>query len=645
MSDNFTVVAKGGTAPYTYQYGYIKDNQRFVFNTEFTKYDSVALPLTMGGTITPFVVVKDATGATVEQYAQPIKSNKLTAKVSIKQNGPYKVNNPITFDTDVQHATKTAAYSLGYIFTISQGDKAIARASSTLGTVDWTPTKPGRYTLNVFVEDAVGQHDNATITFDVVDNTPLSIDSFDVKPYKTYNGVFENFDMSAAVSGGTAPYQYKFSYERYASEYTISDFSSNDSASIQFPEIGPYTLKVTVKDADGNTVTKSKQITIGQTYLSDIQTSKATPKTGETVKLTPSIHNEASTITSSDYIYTVTKDGKAQTLTTSSDKTANWTPTEAGTYKINLDVKHSGVVIACYSKTFTVEKNNDANEVTIYYSGYSTPYIHYQVGNGSWTNAPGCAMTKTSEMSGYTHKYTIDLKNATYATVCFNNGNGNWDSNGGKNYRFEKGTYTFKNGKITPVDDGATRITSFNITPADGKVKVGGTVSMHVDVANADSATMCKFSYKESNGAVKDINNYSTTFSCSKQFTKAGTYTLIASVKDNKGNVVTAEKTITVTNESSQKNAVTIYYKGYNTPYIHYQVGNGSWTNAPGVAMTATSEKSGYTHKYTIDLGSSSYANVCFNDGNGNWDSRNGQNYRFEKGTYTFSNGTLTKIS
>ena len=87
-----------------------------------------------------------------------------------------------------------------------------------------------------------------------------------------------------------------------------------------------------------------------------------------------------------------------------------------------------------------------------------------------------------------------------------------------------------------------------------------------------------------------------------------------------------------------------IYYKGYSTPYIHYQVGSGSWTNAPGYAMTATSEKSGYTHKYTIELGSQSYANVCFNDGKGNWDSRNGANYRFEKGTYTYSNGTMTKI-
>lgn len=61
--------------------------------------------------------------------------------------------------------------------------------------------------------------------------------------------------------------------------------------------------------------------------------------------------------------------------------------------------------------------------------------------------------------------------------------------------------------------------------------------------------------------------------------------------------------------------------------------------------MTATTELSGYTHKYVIDLGSASYANVCFNDGYGNWDSNYGANYRFENGAFKYCGGTITKIS
>ena len=642
----FVVNAAGGTGEYTYRYGYIKDGQKFFLTSDFIESSYTHFYMTMGGTVTPFVIVKDTSGATVEQYAQSIKLNTMTVSMKIANSAPYKVNQPITFDADAENAVTNLAYSLYYRFTVSKGNECIGVAESYNGTATWIPEEAGRYTVNVFVEDALAQHKNATMTFDVVDNTPLKIDSFNTTPDKTYAGMFENYRMNANASGGTAPYQYKFTYTRYGQTKTISDFSSNNSASLLCPEIGPYQLNVTVKDAEGNTVTTSKDITIGQTYLTGLTTSKDTAKTGETIKISPDIHNEATTITSSDYTYTVTKDNNTKTLSTSNDKTANWTPTEEGTYKINLTVKHSGVVLATYTKTFTVEKNDNANEVTIYYKGYDNPYIHYQVGNGAWTIAPGYAMTATNEMSGYTHKYTIDLGNASYANVCFNNGNGNWDSDNGKNYRFEKGTFTYSNGKITPVDDGALKITSFDITPADGKIKVGESVSMRVAAANGDGTTMCAFYYKKNNGPEIQIYDYSYGFACSKQFIEAGTYTLIAKVKNyGSNNVVTAEKAVVVSDNNTQENAVTIYYKGYSTPYIHYQVGNGSWTNVPGVAMTATSEKSGYTHKYTIDLGSSSYANVCFNDGNGNWDSDNGRNYRFEKGTYTYSNGTLTKIS
>ena len=95
---------------------------------------------------------------------------------------------------------------------------------------------------------------------------------------------------------------------------------------------------------------------------------------------------------------------------------------------------------------------------------------------------------------------------------------------------------------------------------------------------------------------------------------------------------------------SPPSNRITIYYKGYSTPYIHYQIGEGSWTNVPGIAMEESAAMPGYTHQYTIELGDAAYANVCFNDGHNNWDSRNGQNYRFEAGTYTYQNGQVVKI-
>lgn len=88
------------------------------------------------------------------------------------------------------------------------------------------------------------------------------------------------------------------------------------------------------------------------------------------------------------------------------------------------------------------------------------------------------------------------------------------------------------------------------------------------------------------------------------------------------------------------KNQVTIfYYTGWNVAYMHYKIGNGSWTTAPGVQMENASN--GYK-KITIDLGSSSSLTACFNNGNGDWDSRNQANYTFtSSGTYTVRDGSI----
>ncbi|CAH1208872.1 hypothetical protein PAECIP111893_02923 [Paenibacillus plantiphilus] len=88
------------------------------------------------------------------------------------------------------------------------------------------------------------------------------------------------------------------------------------------------------------------------------------------------------------------------------------------------------------------------NTVTIYYKrGFATPYIHWRPEGGTWTAVPGQAMAN-SEVAGYS-KITLAIDSAIRAEVCFNNGSGTWDSNGGSNYFFNAGTSTFNSGTIT----------------------------------------------------------------------------------------------------------------------------------------------------------------------------------------------------
>lgn len=94
-----------------------------------------------------------------------------------------------------------------------------------------------------------------------------------------------------------------------------------------------------------------------------------------------------------------------------------------------------------------------------------------------------------------------------------------------------------------------------------------------------------------------------------------------------------------------------VYYKAkdvniFKSVYIHYKVGNGTWTNIPGVKMTA-SNISGYKWMYTIDLGNENNATVCFNNGEPKktWDSDNGNNYHVEAGAYGIYAGKVKSIS
>ena len=92
-------------------------------------------------------------------------------------------------------------------------------------------------------------------------------------------------------------------------------------------------------------------------------------------------------------------------------------------------------------------------------------------------------------------------------------------------------------------------------------------------------------------------------------------------------------------------NTVKVYYKNssWSNAYVHYKV-NGTWTSVPGVKMKA-SDRSGYTWMYTIDLGDTTSATLCFNNGNGSWDSKNGSNYTVGTGVYGISGNNTVKLN
>lgn len=161
-------------------------------------------------------------------------------------------------------------------------------------------------------------------------------------------------------------------------------------------------------------------------------------------------------------------------------------------------------------------------------------------------------------------------------------------------------------------------------------------------VMNYDSSIGCyKYSFKN------DWSNARVIFTDNKNQTPGANETGFK-VKDgavynqngDTGRSITSSSTVSPSPTKENENKVTIYYRtNWSTANIHYKIGNGSWTAVPGVIMSS------YDGSYkvtTIDLGSSNSLTACFNDGNGNWDSKYGTNYDFPSaGTYTVNNGTI----
>ena len=562
-------------------------------------------------------------------------------------DGKIEAGDYVSMKVTLKNATSGAVSKFTYLDSNNK-EYTIYDYASVSGC-SWQTSEAGAYKVRVYSKESYNAKDYvmAEKTVIVSPKKEFKIDNAEVFPSdSTYvNGCISCY---ITASGGKTPYTYEFGYTQDGN--TKTEKTTNSSYCFYAKKGGDITVFAKVTDADGKTLTKTfKPIKVNALTIKNIVTSPTSPQyVGTKINIKADIEYSQSKYGRYNYLtYEIKKDGNVvETLEDPYNSSVDWTPTEAGNYTITCNMGDMSGQSATKTVNYVVNKKDTTdNLVVIYYVGYYSPYIHYQVENGSWTNAPGYKMIATNEKDGYSHKYVINLGDKNYANVCFNDGNGNWDSNNDKNYRFNKGTYTFKNGVITPVEDDKFGIESFDITPADGKIEAGDYVSMKVTLKNATSDAVSKFTYLDSNNHEVTIYDYAGASGCLWQFNKSGTYRVRVYSKESYGstNYVMAEKTVTV--DKASENVVTIYYKGYSTPYIHYQVGNGSWTDAPGNKMTSTNEKTGYTHKYTIDLGTSTYANVCFNNGNGSWDSRNGQNYHFEKGTYTFSNGNMTKIA
>lgn len=299
-------------------------------------------------------------------------------------------------------------------------------------------------------------------------DTSLRVTDFTVSKSSPISLV-ESIYLSATATGGSGNYQYRFGtvfngkeyefsngYQNGATLY-ISSFShliSHGDGSGTAEAVGTHTLFVDVKDTETGAVARKtiQNYQVKPLTIKSFTASKASPQSvGTAITLTAEVEYEAPYRYNTYRFYAI-KDGVETYISqfhTGVKYSFTWTPKEAGTYTLKYYIKDYLGQESTATINYVVKDQNS----TIYYqnASWNQAYIHYKVGNGEWTTLPGVKMETASDQNGYRWKYIIPVDNTENVTVCFNDGNGNWDSRYGANYSVGAGTYGISNGNVVTL--------------------------------------------------------------------------------------------------------------------------------------------------------------------------------------------------
>lgn len=280
-----------GKAPFTYAFSYKLGSEKTVLQ-DFSTASTCPFLTGTAGSYTFYVTVKDSLGKahtkTIDDYK--IVENFAVGSFTIDKVSPQEQGTALNLAA--QGVGGKTAYQYRFYYTLDGGVETEIQAYSAKSTAVFTPANDGDYKISVDVKNASGIPVSQSKDFKIVD-TP-KIGTFTAKTLNDIPFYVGNTDLvtltADAVTGGTGPFTYAFSYKVGTEAAKTAIPSTPGSNTVNFKPLiaGTYTFYVDVTDSRNLIGTKAiSNYVVYDTLAVSLVPDKAAPQNKESmVKIT-----------------------------------------------------------------------------------------------------------------------------------------------------------------------------------------------------------------------------------------------------------------------------------------------------------------------------------------------------------------------
>ncbi|MGW8390609.1 carbohydrate binding domain-containing protein [Pseudoduganella sp. HUAS MS19] len=304
------------------------------------------------------------------------------------------------------------------------------------------------------------------------------------------------------------------------------------------------------------------------------------------------------------------------------------TPSTSYSYTVKARDAAGNTGPASAARTLTTAAGNLA---TVYYrlpGGWSRANVHYSPAGGTWTTVPGVPMAPAC--SGWM-SYRASLGAANSWQAVFNNGSGNWDNNGGKNYALGSGISAVSAGTVTSANPCAGADTTPPSAPAGlAGSNVGSQSATLSWAAASDNIGVAGYNILRNNAQIAATS--ATTYS-DTGLAPATSYSYMVQAYDAAGNTSPASAALAVTTTAAAACQVSFTIANANTLMGQnlYVVGNGAalgnWSPANGFALAIQGSGANVPWSGTLTLPAATaieYKYVKWNGSTAAWEGSQG---------------------